>query len=308
MLAVLIVLLLPVLLRGPALLNMLTEVMILGLFATAYNLVLGYGGLISFGHAAFFGLGAYILAILLVKLSLPLWLGFIIAPVVGVVVGAIFGFFATRAAHMFVGFLTLSFAQMIWAIFYKFPYIGSVDGIWSVPIGEAFYSPIVFYYFTVGIAGVCFVLLYLIVKSPFGLVLQSIRDNRIRSEFIGLNHKSYQIAAFSISAFFCSIAGVLYCMLNRGAYPDLLYWITTGNAMIMTLLGGMYSFVGPLIGAGVMVVLSDFLIKRTIYWPLIMGIIVILIVLLFPGGIAEYVGRILTTAYHKRVGRSNDVA
>jgi len=92
-------------------------------------------------------------------------------------------------------------------------------------------------------------------------------------------------------------------MLNRGAYPDLLYWITTGHAMIMTLLGGMYSFAGPLIGAGVMVVLSDLVIKKTIYWPLIMGIIVILIVLLFPGGIAEHVGKMLTRAYYKR-GRS----
>jgi branched-chain amino acid transport system permease protein len=296
----------PLIQRGVAPVNLVTEVIILGLFATAYNLVLGYGGLISFGHAAFFGLGAYTLAIFLVRLSLPLWLGFIIAPIVSVLVGAVFGFFATRAAHMFVGFLTLSFAQMIWAIFYKFPYIGSVDGIWSVPIGEAFYSPIIFYYFTVGIAGVCFVLLYLIVKSPFGLVLQSIRDNRMRSEFIGLNHKSYQIVAFAISAFFCSIAGVLYCMLNRGAYPDLLNWVTTGNAMIMTLIGGMYSFTGPLLGAGIMVVLSDFAIKKTIYWPLIMGAIVILIVLLFPGGIAEHVGKVLTKVYYKR--GHNDVA
>jgi branched-chain amino acid transport system permease protein len=140
------------------------------------------------------------------------------------------------------------------------------------------------------------------------LVLQSIRDNSMRSEFVGLNHKSYQIVAFAISAFFCSTAGVLYGMLNRGAYPDLLYWLTTGNAMIMTLLGGLHSFAGPLLGAGVMVVLSDLVIEKTIYWPLIMGVIVILIVLLFPGGIAEYVGKILTTAYHQRVRRPNDVA
>lgn len=293
----------PLIVKGTAWINLFTEVIILGLFATAYNLVLGYGGLISFGHAAFFGLGAYTLAIFLVRLSLPLWLGFVVAPVIGLLVGVLFGFFATRVAQMFVGFLTLAFAQMIWAIFYKFPYIGSVDGIWSVPIGEAFYSPINFYYFTVGIAGASFILLYLVVKSPFGLILQSIRDNHMRSEFIGVHHKTYQIVAFGISAFFCSIAGVLYCMLNRGAYPDLLYWMTTGNAMIMILLGGMHSFFGPLLGAGIMVFLGDFVTNRTIYWPLTMGSIVILIVLLFPVGIAEYAGRILTAARQKEVRR-----
>lgn len=310
-LGVLIAVVLPLLLRAPARVNLLTEVMILGLFATAYNLVLGYGGLVSFGHAAFFGLGAYITAIFLVKFSLPLWAVFIVAPIVGGLVGAIFGFFAARAAHLFVGFLTLAFAQMIWAVFYSFPLIGGVDGIWSVPIGEAFYSPITFYYFTVGIAAVCFLLLHFIVRSPFGLVLQSIRDNRMRSEFVGLNYKRYRIAVFAISAFFSSIAGVLYCMLNRGAYPELLYWATTGNALLTTLLGGMYSFFGPLLGAGIMVVLGDFFIRKTMYWPLVMGIMVILLVLLLPGGIAEWVGKIWTywtTASYKRLRRSNDVA
>lgn len=304
----LVVLVLPWILRGPAPINMLTEVIILGLFATAYNLVLGYGGQISFGHAAFFGLGAYALAIFLVKLSLPLWLVFVTAPILGILIGAIFGFFAIRAVHMFVGFLTLALAQMVWAIFYKFSFVGGVDGIWSLPIGEAFYSPLTFYYFTAAIAGICFLLLYLIVRSPFGLVLKSIRDNSLRSEFVGLNYKVYQIVVFAISAFFCSIAGVLYGMLNRGAYPDMLHWLTTGNALIMTLLGGMYSFVGPLLGAGIMVVLGDFVIKKTIYWPLIMGIIVILIVLLFPGGIAEYFGGMLTRAYRNRGRKPNDVA
>jgi branched-chain amino acid transport system permease protein len=278
---------------GPPLIRLLTEVIILALFATAYNLVLGYGGVISFGHAAFFGLGAYTLAIFVVRLSLPLWAGFATAPLVAAVVGALFGILATRAAHLFVGLLTLAFAQMIWALFYKVRYTGGVDGIWSVPIGEVFYSPTNFYYFSAGIAAVCFVFLYLVTKSPFGLVLLCTRENRMRAEFIGVNLRRYVVGAFAISAFFSSIAGALYCMLNRGAYPELLHWLTAGNAVVMILLGGMSVFGGPILGTAVLVIMGDFVLKKTMYFQLVTGIIVILIVLLFPGGIAGYGAKLL---------------
>jgi branched-chain amino acid transport system permease protein len=277
------------------------DVIIWALFATSLNLLVGYTGLVSFGHAAYFGIGAYTTGILMKKLGLPFLLAF---PAAGVFAGAcalVFGFFCVRLTRIYFAMLTLAFAQIVWAICFKWNEVtGGEQGMPEIPYPSfdwvdrvATILPFVggyrtsdYYYFTsLILVGGCLWLLRRIVHSPFGRMLTTIRENAERAEFIGVNVRRYELAAFVLAGGFAGLAGGIFGIFNRGVFPDFAYWTKSSEVLIMTLLGGMGTFYGPAVGALVLLWLNQQIVSYTEYWPLVLGVILVLLLFVFPGGI-----------------------
>ena len=290
------------------------DIIIWALFATSLNLLVGYTGLVSFGHAAYFGIGAYTIGILMKKLAVPFVLAF---PAAGVLAGAfalLFGTFCVRLTRIYFAMLTLAFAQIVWAICFKWNEVtGGEQGMPEIPYPSfdwvdrvAGVLPFVggyrisdYYYFTcVLLVAACLWILRRIVGSPFGRMLTTIRENAERAEFIGVNVRRFELAAFVIAGVFAGLAGGLFGIFNRGVFPDFAYWTKSSEVLIMTLLGGMGTFYGPAVGALVLIWLNQQIVSYTEYWPLILGTILVILLFVFPGGIGGAV-----TALWRRLQR-----
>ena len=271
-------------------LYLVTKIMVWALYAMSFNIVLGYGGMMSFGHAAFFGIGAYTCSLLLVKASCPLILAFAAAPFAAAAAGFIIGYFSVRIKGVFYfATITLAFAQLAYISAFKWrSFTFGDDGIQGIPVpvwistDETYVN---YYFFSLIIILICIYILWKIIRSPFGLMLKSIRENPERATFVGMNIENYRLIAFVISAFFSGIAGVLYALLETSIAPDILFWSMSGEVILMGLLGGMNLFLGPALGAAIMVLLNSFITSYTEYWGMTLGITLILIVLFFPKGV-----------------------
>ena len=290
------------------------DVVIWALFATSLNLLVGYTGLVSFGHAAYFGIGAYTTGLLMKKLGAPFLLAFPAAGVLAGLFALVFGFFCVRLTRIYFAMLTLAFAQIVWAICFKWNEVtGGEQGMPEIPypgfdwmdrvlgampwLGS--YRTSDYYYFTcVILVGACLWLLRRIVASPFGRMLATIRENAERAEFIGVNVRRYELAAFVLAGAFAGLAGGLFGIFNRGVFPDFAYWTKSSEVLIMTLLGGMGTFYGPGVGALVLIWLNQQIVSYTEYWPLILGVILVILLFVFPGGIAGTLGDL-----RRRLGR-----
>ncbi len=266
-----------------------TDILIMGLFAVSLNLLLGYTGLVSFGQAAYFGVGAYTCALLMKKASVVFPVSFAAAGVFGAVAALIIGFFCIRLTKIYFAMLTLAFSQIVWAIAFKWNSLtGGDTGLIGVNFPAYIDSPPRFYYFTLIVVVLSFYLLRRLVNSPFGTILTTIRENPERTEFIGINVKLFQLIAFMISGFFAAIAGALFGIFNHSIFPDFIFWPQSAEVLIMSLLGGIYNFFGPLVGAAVLLYLRMQVTSFTQYWPLILGTILALILFFFPGGIVGF--------------------
>ena len=274
-----------------------TDVAIMALFAVSLNLLLGYTGLVSFGHAAYFGIGAYACALLMKKLGLPFVLAFPAAGLLAAFFALVFGFFCVRLTKIYFAMLTLAFAQIVWAICFKWNDLtGGEQGLPDVPYPDLSWMerlPVVgefrtsdhFYWLTVVLVAVCLWLLRRLVGSPFGRILTTIRENPERAEFIGVDVRRYELIAFVLAGAFAGLAGGLFGIFNRGVFPDLAYWPKSAEVLIMTILGGMGHFYGPAVGALVLLVLNLEITSYTEYWPVILGTILVVLLFVFPGGI-----------------------
>jgi len=271
-------------------LYLVIKILVLALFAVSFNLVLGYGGMMSFGHAAFFGVGAYCFSLLLVRASCPLIFAFIAAPFAAAIAGVIIGYFSVKIKGVFYfATITLSFAQLVYILAFKWrSFTFGDDGIQGIPVPALLSTDetyIYYYFFALIITAFCIYVLWKISKSPFGMMLMSLRENPERAAFVGIKVENYRLIAFVISAFFSGVAGVLYALLETSIAPDILFWSFSGDVILMGLLGGMTLFLGPALGAAIMVFLNSFITSYTEYWGLFLGITLILIVLFFPKGI-----------------------
>jgi branched-chain amino acid transport system permease protein len=272
-----------------------TQVLIYGLFALGYNLLYGYTGLLSFGHAAYWGLGAYGTGIALARLQIgSLWgalgAGLLLAGVGGLVVG----FFCLRRRGIYFAMLSLAFAQLLYFIaFHLADITGGDDGLRGVGVPPlrlpgvtlALDSSLAFYYFAFAVVTLAMLVLKRILDSPFGAVLQAIRENSDRAVACGYDIRRIKLLSFVFSALFCGLAGALDA-LRLGVVPvESLYWTTSGQVVIMTLLGGAGTFFGPFVGATTFLVLEDRLSVVTESWPLFIGLIFMAFVLFLPKGI-----------------------
>jgi branched-chain amino acid transport system permease protein len=261
-------------------------VFIYGLCATSNNLALGIGGLYQMNHAVFYGVGAYACALMMMKSGLSPWLAFIAGPLIAAFLGLIMGLICIRLSKLYFGMLQISLGSLVWVIIYRwYSFTGGDDGIHGITIPDLISSGTGSYYFTLIITLVCMYAMYRIINSPFGSVLQGIRDNAVRSAMIGVNVRRHQLVTLVLASFFAGVAGTLFVAVDTTVFPDMLFWTLSMELVIMCLLGGWLTFMGPMVGAAVIVALRTFVSTYTVYWALVLGIIMMLVIFFLPDGI-----------------------
>ena len=282
----------------------LAIIFVTALLAMSLNLTVGYGGLFQFHHGVFYGVGAYTMALVLTKTSLPMGVGLIAGPIAAMVVGLVIGWFCIRLTRLYFGMLQISLGSLIWAIVFRwYSFTGGDDGIHGIPIPSSLRPLNHSYYFILSVVAVCLVALYIIVKSPFGATLQAIRDNPERCAAIGINVRRHQLTAIVIATFFAGIAGGLFVVLERSVFPGLLFWVLSLEIFIMCLLGGWFTFAGPILGAAIMVSLRTFVGIYTEYWTLILGVLLILLIFFLPQGVMGYLLEKLSPRVEEATGK-----
>lgn len=258
----------------------------IALLATSLNLVLGFGGMYQFHHAVFYGFGAYAFALFATKSGLPLWLGYAIAPLCSAALGLVLGLITVRLNQLYFGMLQISLGSLVWAITYRwYSFTGGDDGIHGIPLPDLVGSSVGAYYFNLTVAAVCLLLMYAIVNSPFGRVFQGIRDNPERCRAIGVNVQRQQLVGQTIAAFFAGVAGTLFVTVEGSVFPDLMFWTLSLEILIMCLLGGWFIFLGPALGAAMILCLRTFAGIYTEYWTLILGLVLMLLIFFLPEGV-----------------------
>jgi len=269
----------------------LSLVLVTGLLATSLNMVLGFGGVYQFHHAVFYGTGAYAFALMLMKTHLPAWVAYTAAPAAAALLSLVMGLICVRLSKLYFGMLQISLGSLVWAIVYRwYDFTGGDDGLHGIPIPDAIASTSGAYYFTLGVSVVCLVLMYRITHSPFGRVFQSIRDNPERSAAVGIDVRRHQLIGLVLAGAFAGVAGALFVTVEQSAFPELLFWTLSLEVLVMCLLGGWFTFWGPMLGAAIMVVLRTFVGIYTEYWTLILGIILMLLIFFLPQGVLGLVG------------------
>ena len=277
------------------------RVVVLGLAAMALNFLLGYTGVLSFGHAAYFGLGAYGAGMTIRYLVPSTGLGIVIGTLVGTIAGAIIGPFIIRLRGVYFAMVTIAFGQVFYFIAFRWSSVtGGDDGLtgWQrQPLNFGFasvdilHSPRAFYYLILAVFALSVGAMAWLLRSPFGRTLIAIRENERRARFLGIPVDQHIWMSWVISCCFVSAAGALYALLNNFVDPRALYWTQSGDFVIMAVLGGMRSFWGPLIGAAIFVLLQDYLSSATENWMSFVGLFFVIVVLFFPRGILGAIRR-----------------
>jgi branched-chain amino acid transport system permease protein len=272
--------------------GMLIQVFILAVFAMSYDILMGYTGILSFGHALFFGTGAYTIGILLKHAGWDLGSALVAVIVIAIVQSLIVGLLSLRVSGVYFAMVTLAFAQMFFLLAEATDFrqwTGAEDGLQSIPV-PAWISPTTerlrFYYLALGFAIAMYLVARQIVNSPTGRVMMAIRDNEVRAKVLGYNTLIFKLIAITVSGIMAALAGALNALWNLNANPAVLSVATTINALLMTIIGGVGSLIGPMLGAGVIQLLGYWL--NVLFgpsWPLLFGIVYILIVLFLPYGI-----------------------
>jgi len=274
---------------------LLAQILIASLVAVSFNLLLGTTGLLSFGQAAFYGVGAYTAGLLVSKAGLGTFAALMLSPVAALVVAGVIGFFCVRLSGVHFAMLTLAFSQLVYAIVYKwYGFTGGDNGIQGIPVRPILGaidigSNRAMYYFVLVVVGVSLEALRRIRSSPFGATLKAIRENGQRASYLGINVKLYQWAAFVVAGAFTGLAGGLYALMEKSISPDIIHWTRSAEPVLMTIIGGIYSFAGPVVGAVVFIVLNSYLVAWTEKWALVLGVVLLVMVLLLPGGVVGFV-------------------
>jgi branched-chain amino acid transport system permease protein len=282
---------------GKYLLYMTIQILILSVFASGFNLLLGYTGLLSFGQAGFFAMGAYASAKILLVIP-SLLIGTVAGTAMGGIAALVLGYLCVRHTRIYFSMLTLSFGMMIYSLAWKWRDVtGGDDGLVGIPRAP-FGIPGVFhidmssmgsyYYFVLIISLVAIFILYRIVNSPFGLTLKGIRDSENRVAFAGISIRNYRLLSFTIAGLYAGMAGSLLPPLENTVTPPLAHWTHSAEPVMVTLLGGIHTFSGPIVGSVIFYLLKDIIVRFTQYWLIWFGAIVVFLVLVFRGGIVIF--------------------
>lgn len=262
------------------------DVLIAVLFATSLHFIMGPGGMHSFGHAAYFGLGAYGAALLVKWFAAPMGLALAAAPVLALIGALLFGWFAVRLSGVYLAMLTLAFAQIVWAAVFQWETLtGGSNGVLGIWPSAPFDTRSSFYFLTLALAAVGVFLLRRFLFAPFGYAMRAGRDSPLRAEAIGLDVKRVHWLAFAISGAVCGVAGGLFAFAKGSISPETIGVSRSIDGLVMVLLGGIQTLTGPIVGASVYAVLQDFMMRSTEYWRALLGGIILLLVLAFPSGI-----------------------
>lgn len=290
-LAILFLLLLPWLVPYQAL---AVNILVLGLYAVGFNLLFGYTGLLSFGHAAFLGAGAYGCGIAIVHYGVPWFAAVLIGVLLSAVFAAIIGFLAIRTRGIYFAMVTLALSQCVYYLFYQaVDLTGGENGLRGINLAEIgifgfrvnFLDPTAKYYVILAFVAVALWLLSRLLASPFGAVLEAIRENENRARACGYNVMLVKLVAFVISGALCGLAGALNAIHLSIVPIEILHYLTSGQVVMMALLGGMSTFFGPFVGAAAFLLLEDVLTTLTSHWQLVLGTVFVVFVLFLPRGI-----------------------
>ncbi|MEP1770940.1 MAG: branched-chain amino acid ABC transporter permease, partial [Anderseniella sp.] len=277
-----------------------TDVLIFALFAASLHFIMSNGGMVSFGHAAYFGLGAYGAAFVIKYAGGSMELALLAAPLMAAAGALVFGWFCVRLSGVYMAMLTLAAAQIVWSTAFQWQDLtGGDDGLLGIWPSEWAKSKTAYYYLALVLCGGGILAMRRMIFSPFGYTLRGGRDNPNRTESIGINLRQHQWAAFVVAGMFAGIAGGVYVFSKGSIFPDEAAIPRSVDALVMVLLGGVQTLSGPVVGAGVFRLLEDE-ISRLDYWRAILGAIIIAIVVIAPEGIAGFIKKIAVKAGFER--------
>jgi branched-chain amino acid transport system permease protein len=280
-----------------------TEILIWGLLAMSSDILIGYTGMVSFGHSAFFGLGMYGAAAALLTVRPPnLWLALLYGLIGAGLVAAFVAYFATRLRDIYFAITTLVFSQIFYVIIFTWTEVtGGENGltfrqpVFSIPgVVSATFTPVTLHWFVLGVVTASYLLLRRVTQSPFGMVLQSIRENEPRTRAIGYPVERFKMVAVMLSGLFAGVAGVLYAIQNRFAAPDFVFFLISGETVIFNVMGGVGTLVGPVAGAAFFLLLREGVSRYfTEYYLIPVGIVFTLMVIFLPQGLLGFLRRAL---------------
>ena len=265
---------------------LLTDIACLALFAASLHFIMGPAGMISFGHAAYFGLGAYAAALLFKLAGLPMEAALVLAPFISGLFAVVYGWFCVRLSGVYLAMLTLAFAQITWSIVFQWDSLTSgsngLIGIWPA---EWLQNKTVYYYLALALAGLGIAILWRAIFSPFGYALRAGRDSPLRAEAIGIDVRGFQWAAFVLAGAVAGLAGAVFVFSKGGIAPSSVSISQSTDGLVVVLLGGIETLTGPLVGAALYTWLRDLLARETDFWRACLGLVILLIVLVFPQGL-----------------------
>jgi branched-chain amino acid transport system permease protein len=287
----------------PNLVDRGTQVMILCLFALSLNALIGHVGTISFGHAAFYAIGGYACVILMTRLGLPIWAAMPAAIALGALCALVIGYFCVRLSDIYFAMLTLAFSMLVWAVAIKWKDVtGGGDGLVGGKVPDLLRDRHALFWFTFTIVGLSTALLRALSNSTMGHTFIAIRENATRAAFVGVNVRRMRLTAFVIAGTFGAVAGCLMGLYVRGMFPESAFWAESGRVMIVVLLGGMHVFIGPIVGAVVLFLLEVTTAQHFQYWPFVLGLILLAIVMVAPDGLVTRLASLRTRHARGRDG------
>jgi len=269
--------------------KLLQEILIWGMFAMSLDLLMGYAGMVSFGHSAFFGVGGYVAALALTHWGANAAAGLLLPAMAAALTALVIGYFSIRVSGVYFIMLTLAFSQMFYAVTFQVAWLGAEDGIVGVPrprlLGLDLNPTAAFHIYITAFALTTALLLWRIVRSPFGHVLRGIHDNEARMQAVGYAVNRYKLLAFVIAGTIAGVAGALYTQFVGSITPEAFLWRTSGEALLMVIIGGTGTLGGAVLGAAAFILLQSLVSSYTERWMLLLGVTFVVFVLFAPGGI-----------------------
>ena len=303
-LALLLLLALPLASPSRVVIDFIIRLCAMGLLATSLNMLVGYGGMVSFGHAMFFGSGAYVFALMLQKASVSVPVALLSAVVACTVLAAVIGAICVRLKGIYFSFLTLAFQMLLHSIIITWTSMtggdqGLTGGIprpvfWGIDLAQSQHM----YVFCCVMAVGGLLAMRLLMQSPFGYTLRMLRDNEDRAAYLGVNVWRVRLYAFVLAGVFAGLGGVVMSLFVSGAFPDFSYWTMSGEAVFMIMMGGIHVFIGPLVGAGLLQIFNDTVTRFTPYHGLALGVVILLFTLGFQRGVTD-IFRVLRRPSHE---------
>ena len=292
--ALLVLSLLPLLTQSRVTLDFVIRLAAFGIFASSLNILVGYGGMVSFGHAMFFGSGAYVFGLLMQKTQVSIPVAMLGAIAFSGFLGLLIGAICVRLKEIYFSFLTLAFQMLIHSVILTWTSLtggdqGLMGGIPRPPyLGINLSDHTTLYWFACALGVLCLLVMRVILQSPFGATLRMVRDSSERAAFLGIDVWRIKLYAFILSSCMASIGGVLMALFVSGAFPDFGYWTMSGDAIFMIMMGGLHVFIGPVVGAALLLLFNDIITRTTEYHGLALGLVVLLFALGFKRGITDF--------------------
>ncbi len=296
---------LPLLIQSRVTLDFVIRLAAFGIFASSLNILVGYGGMVSFGHAMFFGSGAYVFGLLMQKTPVSIPVAILGAIAFSGVLGLLIGAICVRLKEIYFSFLTLAFQMLIHSVILTWTSLtggdqGLMGGIPRPPfLGINLSDHTTLYWFSCVLGVLCLLLMRIILQSPFGATLRMVRDSAERAAFLGIDVWRIKLYAFVLASCMASVGGVVMALFLSGAFPDFGYWTMSGDAIFMIMMGGLHVFIGPVVGAGLLLLFNDIITRTTEYHGLALGLVVLLFALGFKRGITDFSLELLQKIYRK---------